>query len=290
MDDYGTTDAMIKILLDKFQISSLILHGSLLHMRCAAYIFNLIAQDSLAVIGESIDKIRESVLFWTTSKKRNKKFEEAARQLHISSTKELILDSKTRWNSTHLMLSTALVYKDVFLHFRQCDSSYNCIPSEINWEIVKDICGTLELFYDMTKFVSGTTYPKASMYFHYMCQVKMELSECIISSNELIRKMASNMLEKFDSYWNVVGRIMGVAAVLDPRFKMKLLEWSFPTIYSNTAYEEIEKIRRIFYDLLEQYHSKEMNKEDSFANSSFCMTKGSQSKSLMSLICLLAVK
>ena len=134
---------------------------------------------------------------------------------------------------------------------RQCDSSYNCIPSEIDWEVVKDICGTLELFYDMTKFVSSTTYPKASMYFNYMCQVKMELSECIISSNEVIRKMASNMLEKFHSYWNVVDHIMGVAAVLDPRFKMKFLEWCFPTIYGDTTYEETEKIRRIFYDLLE---------------------------------------
>ena len=86
------------------------------------------------------------------------------------------------------MRSTALVYKDVFLHLRQCDSSYYCIPIEIDWEVVKDICGTLELFYDMTKFVSSTTYPKASMYFNYMCQVKMELSECIISSNEVIRK------------------------------------------------------------------------------------------------------
>ena len=35
VDDNGTTDAIIKILLD-FQISSLILHGSLLHVRCAA--------------------------------------------------------------------------------------------------------------------------------------------------------------------------------------------------------------------------------------------------------------
>ena len=52
-------------------------------MHCATYIFNLIAQDGLAIIGESIGKIRESVLFWTKPKKRNKKFEEAARQLHI---------------------------------------------------------------------------------------------------------------------------------------------------------------------------------------------------------------
>ena len=46
---------------------------------------------------------------------RRHKFDEKACQSHVQCTKELVLDFKIHWNSTYLILSTALIYKDVFL-------------------------------------------------------------------------------------------------------------------------------------------------------------------------------
>ena len=114
MDNCSTNDAVIKIILDKLQCGALIMHGSMLHMCCAAHVLNLIVQDGLDVIGSSIKKVRESVGFWTTSTKRRQKFEETSRQAHVECTKELILDCKTRWNSPYLMLSIAIKYQNVF--------------------------------------------------------------------------------------------------------------------------------------------------------------------------------
>ena len=90
------------------------LGGSMLHMRCAAHILNLIVQDGLSLIDDGIERIRDSVIYWTTSPKRRQKFEENVHQLRVQCTKELVLDYKTRWNSTYLMLSAALIYKNVF--------------------------------------------------------------------------------------------------------------------------------------------------------------------------------
>ena len=70
MDNCNTNDAMMRILLEKLQVSSLALGGSLLHMRCAAHILNLVVQDGVVVIGDGIKRIRDSVLFWTASPKR----------------------------------------------------------------------------------------------------------------------------------------------------------------------------------------------------------------------------
>ena len=104
------------------------LGGSILHMRCATHILNLIVQDGLSLIGDGIGKIRDSMIYWTGSPKKRQKFEENARQLCVQCTKELVLDCKTRWNSTYLMLSTILIYKDVFPYLAKRETSYTCLP------------------------------------------------------------------------------------------------------------------------------------------------------------------
>lgn len=114
VDNCSTNDAMVESLLEKLDSSSLIAGGSLFHMRCAAHILNLIVKDGLDVIKIGVEKIRDSVAYWTATPKREEKFEETARQLRNTSTKKLGLDCATRWNSTYLMLETALLYKDVF--------------------------------------------------------------------------------------------------------------------------------------------------------------------------------
>ena len=61
------------------------------------------------------------------------------------------------------------------------------------------------------------------------------------------------MLSKFNSYWVNVNVVMVVAAILDPRYKMKLLEFYYPNIYNNNSDLEIEKIKNLCYDLLDEY-------------------------------------
>ena len=41
-----------------------------------------------------------------------------------------------------------------------------------------------------------------------------------MSPNVVISTMAKSMVAKFDAYWNVIHKLMGVDAVLDPRYKM----------------------------------------------------------------------
>ena len=96
LDNCSTNNCMIDILLDKFTPNSLIMRGQLFHMRCAAHILNLIVKSGLAVIEFGVERIRDSVAFWTATSKRIEKFEEAARHLKLGYDKRLILDCKTR--------------------------------------------------------------------------------------------------------------------------------------------------------------------------------------------------
>ena len=92
VDNCSINDAMIRLFLNKLDISSLMLSGSMLHMRCATHILNLIVQDGLSLIGDGIERIRDSVIYWIGSPKRRQKFDENAHQLHVQCTKELALD------------------------------------------------------------------------------------------------------------------------------------------------------------------------------------------------------
>ena len=76
------------------------------------------------------------------------------------------------------------------------------------------------------------------------------------------------MMEKFHRYWDVIHGIIGVAAILDPRFKMKLLDWMFGQIYGDRAAFEIHRIKSICYDLLNEYKKKESNVNPSCTSSS----------------------
>ena len=68
----------------------------------------------------------------------------------------------------------------------------------------------------------------------------------------MISRMAESMLAKFNSCWAGVNVIMAVATILDPRYKTKLLEF-YPNIYGDNSDLEIEKIKKLCYDFLDEY-------------------------------------
>ncbi|WJZ96780.1 hypothetical protein VitviT2T_015431 [Vitis vinifera] len=257
VDNCSSNDGMIDILLEKLSSSgSLLLNGKIFHMRCAAHVLNLIVKEGLDVIRVEIEKIRESVAYWSATPSRVEKFEDAARQLHLPCNKKLCLDCKTRWNSTYLMLSIAITYKDVFPRLKQREKLYTTVPSEEEWNLAREICERLKLFYNITKLFSGRNYPTANTFFIKVCEIKEALYDWLICSNEVVSTMASSMLEKFDKYWSGCHIVMAIAVVLDPRYKMKILEFYFPIMYGSEASSEIGKFCQLCYDLLSEYQSK----------------------------------
>ncbi|KAK2410552.1 zinc finger BED domain-containing protein RICESLEEPER [Trifolium repens] len=81
LDNCSTNDAMINKIKEKLNLNTLLRDESLLHMRCVAHILNLIVKDGFEVLKDGIDRIRDSVAYWTATGKRKEKFEKIARQL-----------------------------------------------------------------------------------------------------------------------------------------------------------------------------------------------------------------
>ncbi|KAL4272047.1 hypothetical protein GQ457_13G019740 [Hibiscus cannabinus] len=81
------------------------------------------------------------------------------------------------------------------------------------------------------------------------------------------------MLEKYNKYWVDVNGLMGVATILDPRFKMKLIRFYFAKIYDElTVQTEIDRIQDLLRELVDEYGHK--NSKSKAKPVSFFSTKG----------------
>ena len=64
------------------------------------------------------------------------------------------------------------------------------------------------------------------------------------------------MLKKFESYWSVIHDILAIASVLDPLYKMDMLEYYFYKLYGIDFDLKLCMIRQMPYDLVLEYQSK----------------------------------
>nr|KAJ0194586.1 hypothetical protein LSAT_V11C800395370 [Lactuca sativa] len=90
---------------------TVICDGEFLHMRCSAYILNLVVGDGLKEVNDSIFSICNAVRDVRSSPTRLGRFQ----RIPVKKEKAFIcLDVATRWNSTYFMLDRAIKYSDAF--------------------------------------------------------------------------------------------------------------------------------------------------------------------------------
>lgn len=232
----------------------LLCEGKLFHVRCCAHILNLIAQDGLSQIKEIIDIIRDSVEYVRRSDARLKVFSEIVKQLNLPDRK-LIDDCRTRWNSTYEMLAAAIKFKDVFPRFADREPHFDICPTDEDWTKVQKVCSVLEVFWVATHIISGSEYPTSNLFLNEVSRVKVVLDKKALDSDDyFIMDMVGRMKMKFDKYWGSSKLLMSIAAVLDPRCKMRALQFCFPKLYSPLQVErEIAHVRQKLYELYSEY-------------------------------------
>ncbi|KAL9679045.1 hypothetical protein QQ045_017555 [Rhodiola kirilowii] len=110
LDNASANDSFVEKL--KLQLNFrglLLLNGQFFHVRCCAHILNLIVQDGLKAIDDSVVKVRDCVKYIKGSMARKHKFLECVEQVGLTGNRRALRqDVPTRWNSTFLMLDSAL--------------------------------------------------------------------------------------------------------------------------------------------------------------------------------------
>ncbi|KAE8657275.1 hypothetical protein F3Y22_tig00116996pilonHSYRG00365 [Hibiscus syriacus] len=150
----------------------------------------------------------------------------------------------------------ANMYKDVFKCLKQREAQYRSLPTDRDWELASSIYGKLQLFYKVTLMFLGTKYPTANVFFPSICEIRIALSKWSEDRDEVIKAMGERMLVKFDKYWSVIHGVMGVAVVLDPRYKFKMMEYALPKIYGFEKSDvEIVKLKVLVSRLFQDYET-----------------------------------
>ncbi|KAJ4949747.1 hypothetical protein NE237_014254 [Protea cynaroides] len=152
-----------------------------------------------------------------------------------------------------------MLTRDAFERLAELDTNFKTLQTEDEWGKCKKIEQCLEVFYDATKHVSGTKYPTANFYFKSVSDVQNNLLRWEQSDDGCLRSMACTMRLKFDKYWGDTNLFMALGVVLDPRYKMQLVEYALQIIYEDDCEYYIKKIKNDVVNLFFEYASKYLN-------------------------------
>ncbi|XP_031120883.1 zinc finger BED domain-containing protein RICESLEEPER 2-like [Ipomoea triloba] len=237
-----------------------------LHMRCIAHILNLVVQDGLKEFDDSVKKVRDSVRYMRNSPARLQQFRELADLIGVEAKNSLVLDVPTRWNSTYLMLHTALLYQKVFEVYEDHGPSFKSdlggnVPNFLDWEAVEGLVKFLKSFYEMTVRISGSLYVTSNTFFSEVSDLSCILTGLVGAESDSVNAMGMNMRTKFDKYWgdpNKMNFLIFYGNIMDPRDKIEYMPYRFNQLYgdenSKSLFEKVMKdLKELYVDYVTSF-------------------------------------
>ncbi|CAG8664577.1 1117_t:CDS:2, partial [Ambispora gerdemannii] len=153
--------------------------------------------------------------------------ERFARHAKIANFKNLnlILDVKTRWNSTYDMLNRAFEMREVIDVTASLDKelrNFELIDDE--WNRINDIISVLKIFVRTTKTLSSATYPMLASVipiYNYLIDGLETYCDKFDDSSDIVIAIKAG-LKKLEIYYTKTDDtiIYTIATILDPRLKL----------------------------------------------------------------------
>ncbi|XP_060673916.1 zinc finger BED domain-containing protein RICESLEEPER 2-like [Ziziphus jujuba] len=162
----------------------------------------------------------------------------------IESKGPLALDVPTRWNSTYLMLEAACKFKKSFDRMEEKDEQYvfyfkGGTPQALDWEKARVSVRFLKTFYDVIFTFSASLKVNSNLFFSELSKIELEW---IVDKDTFVSNIATSMKMTLDKYLGPIGKInklLFVAHVLDPRFKLSFIKIAIDRLYPQEVCNEI---------------------------------------------------
>ncbi|KAL5760525.1 hypothetical protein ACOSQ2_019363 [Xanthoceras sorbifolium] len=171
--------------LNNWHVDGIVLGGRFLHVRCCAHILNLIVNDGLGDMDHSILLIRNAIKYVKSSPSRLEKFKKCVAHEKIEDKGLVVLDMPTRWNSTYLMLSSAVKRRKAFERLQEDVGhyiTYFCENENGKYSFV-----FLETFYDITLDFSASLHVTSNAYVVGWSTILNQLRYLSVDNDQLVQ-------------------------------------------------------------------------------------------------------
>ncbi|OMO96602.1 hypothetical protein CCACVL1_04875 [Corchorus capsularis] len=256
LDNASYNDVLVSSLKSRFRANmALLCDGAFFQIRCCGHILNLIVQAGLKLIDDVVGKVRNGIKHIKKSGPRKKRFYEIAeKSFHLNVTRKLHQDVCVGWNSTYLMLESALYFKDVLVYWGLHDKDFKIFAlSDEEWGNVNILCKFLKVFYDVTCIFSGSKYPTSNIYFRGVWKVHNVLLDTANGPHTFLTPMVKEMQEKFNKYWVEYSLVLSCATILDPRYKLNYVEYCYTKLYGEHSHEFVQTVLNTLRILFDEY-------------------------------------
>jgi hypothetical protein len=100
--------------------------------------------------------------------------------------------------------------------------------------------------------------------------------------------MGAAMLDKFDKYWEAKNNVMVIVTILDPRFKMRYIQFYFSQLYDSSRCEqELADINKELEELYKK-HVLEQRRKMGGSGSSTTQSASSSKETTSLVACLVS--
>ncbi|KAJ6756582.1 ZINC FINGER BED DOMAIN-CONTAINING PROTEIN RICESLEEPER 1-LIKE ISOFORM X1 [Salix purpurea] len=216
-----------------------LLHGHLFCISSYAQILSLLVQDGFSEIRSLLYKIRECIEYVNGSSLGRQMLQMAIRKGSLQDKEMPFQDVPARWDTTFLMLERSLEFREAFNHLEHFDCDFKVNPSAEEWNKATSVCECLKEFHKSTSNFPTTL----EGYFLSVRDVYKNLLKWEQSEHVYVRSIANRMKGKFDEYWGEASLALGISVVLNPSFKLDLVEYGYQQIHGIDASFHFSKFR-----------------------------------------------
>jgi hypothetical protein len=128
-------------------------------------------------------------------------------------SRRLVLDCRSRWNSTYLSLSTLLDHKQamsnlfaskrqLILPVKQKETLGGLELSSDDWAIVSYVIQILDPFYQATQLLSGSKYPTIGLCLFAIRNIREFLEAGADDEASIVANLKGFLLDSFNQYFN----------------------------------------------------------------------------------------
>jgi len=215
------------------------MNGDSLCFSCYALTLELLARDGFYEIKDVLNKIRGCIEYVNATPINQDKFREATNHVKLQDMKAASHDDPTRWDTTFVMLMSALELREAFTQLEQVDFDFKVNPSAEEWRMAMIVCECLKVIHKSL----GSSSSSIDACFLHVCYIYKNLLSWEKSEHAYVCSMAKRMKVNLDRHWSEWSFAFGILLVLDPRCKLKFVQYGFLLMYGSDASKYLLEFR-----------------------------------------------